>query len=201
VAPLDRIHQQAQQRLRSAVRASVAGMLATVPLDRTDEIRGAYATATARVVNGGEWQAAKLAAAYVGTKAPPVRDLDLAHALEGRLLTPESDNALVGILRLWHTLDEGEAEAAARASAGEYAAGLAETDLQGATRDALDEAADAAGREPRWRLEPDDGACAWCQFIADSGAIYLSAETVPIPHSPGGEHPGGACNCSPAPEF
>lgn len=177
-------------------------MLATVSLDARDEVtRTAFATATSRVVNGGEWQAAKLAAAYVGTIAPPVRDLDLAHALEDRLLTPESDNALVGILRLWHLLDEDEDEARARASAGEYAAGLAETDLQGATRDALDEAADAAGREPRWRLEPDDAACEWCQFIADTGAVYLSADTVPIPHSPGGAHPGGACNCSPAPEF
>lgn len=189
-------------RLRGAVGATVRHLVTNVSVeDRDEDTREDYATATSRIVIGGQWQAARLAVAYVGTIAPPRRDVDLAHALGGRLLTPESDNAVVGLLRLWHTLDQGEDEAAARASAAEYAAGLAETDVAGAARDALDEAADASGRSPRWRLEPDDGACAWCQFIADSGAIYLSADSVPIPHSPGGEHPGGACNCSPAPEF
>jgi hypothetical protein len=198
---LDAIHRQAQNRLQAAVRGSVAGMLSVVTLDRSDVVRTGYATATARVVNAGQWQAARLAAAYVGTYAPLVHDLDLARVLADRQLSPESDMALVGILRLWHLLDDGLGEVDARASAGEYAGGLAETDLQATSRVALDEAALAAEREPRWRLEPDPGACEWCLFVASTGARYLSAESVPIPHSPGGKHPGGACNCVPAPEF
>jgi hypothetical protein len=198
---LDVVHRQAQNNLQAAVRSSVAGMLAVVSLDRTPEIRTGYAIATSRVVNAGQWQAARFAAAYVAAYAPPVRDLDFGGMLAARALTPESDGAHVGILRLWHLLDDGRDEVGARIAAGEYAGGLAETDLQATSRLALDEAANAAEREPRWRLEPDPGACEWCRFIADAGARYSTAESVPIPHSPGGRHPGGACNCVPAPEF
>lgn len=203
MSALDQIHRQAQSNLRDGVSTSVARMLAQISLDRTPEVRDAYAAATARIINAGQWQAAQLAQTYIGVLAPPVRDVDLEGALinAGRVVTEDDGRAVGGLLRMWHLLDEGVDEADARAEAGTFAGDMAATTLQGASRDALDEATAAAAREPRWRLEPNPGACEWCQFIADTGARYLSAESVPIPHSPGGEHPGGVCQCGPAPDF
>jgi hypothetical protein len=195
---LDVLHRQAQARLRGAVGATVAGSLWAVTLDRDEEVFDAYAATTARVVSAGQRQAAQFAAAYIGTLAAPVRAIDQGPLLDA-LMTPESDSATSGLLRLWRLLDEGEDEAVARLAAGEYAGGLAETDLQGAARIGLDAAADATERRARWSLELNPSACEWCRHVAEDG--YTSAEGVPIPHSPGGEHPGGACNCSPAAAF
>ena len=195
----DTLHRQAQNHLQRVVGGTVAGMLGVVTLDRSQDVRSGYAAATPRVVSAGQWQAAQLAAAYVAAYAPPVREVDLAGAID--LATPDSPNSVVGLLRLWSLLDDGEEESAAREAAGSYAGGLASADLQGATRSGLDEAASAAEREPRWRLEPNPGACEWCRFSAETGARYLDASSVPVPHAAGGEHPGGACLCTPAPEF
>jgi hypothetical protein len=198
------MHQVAQANLRDQVGETVRKVLAHYiqpAIERTPLARDAYANAISTVINGGQWQAAKLASAYIGSLAEPVRSLDLEAALADRLTTPESGNAVVGLLKLWHDLDEGLDPDEALAQAGDLAAGLAETSLQGASRDALDEATRAADREPRWALLAADGACEWCQFLADTGARYLAAESVPVPHSPGGPHPGGVCNCSPMPDF
>ena len=196
---LDQLHRQAQNQLQRAVGGTVAGIVGAITLDRSPAVRDGYALATSRVVSAGQWQAAQLAATYIAAYAPPVRDLDLDRALD--LATPDSPNSVVGLLRLWTLLDDGAEEEEARDAAGSYAGGLASADLQGATRSGLDEATSAAGREPRWRLEPNPGACEWCRFLADTGPRYLDASSVPVPHAAGGEHPGGACLCTPAPEF
>jgi hypothetical protein len=201
VSKLDAMHAQAQRVVRDGVSGSVAALIDQVTLERSPEVRDAYATAVARLINGGHVQSARMAAQYIGTLAPPVRSVDLATILADRAVEPNSGMALGGLLRLWSLLDDDVDEAEARALAGTFGGDLAATNLQGTMRATLDEATDAAEREPRWRLEPSPAACEWCRFIADTGARYLSAETVPIPHSPGGAHPGGVCGCTPAPDF
>ena len=176
----------------------VAGTLAGVTLDRSEQLRDAYALTTSRIVSGGQRAAAQLAIAYVGSYVRPVRPPDVSRALTGMLITPGDDGAIVGLLRLWSLLDEGVQEAQARSEAGQLAGGFAQQNVRSAMSAGLDEGAGAADREPRWRLEPNPGACAWCQYIAETGARYLSADSVPVPH---GTPSGGPCGCSPAPEF
>lgn len=173
---------------------AVAGMLASVSLeDRSPELRAAYARATSQVVAGGQRQAGEFALAYVGAYLPAREPPDLEEALD--VMTPENPGALVGLLALWSMIDEGAEELAARLDAGNLAASHAEVDMQRAVRDGLDEGARISHRSPRWRLEPNDDACEWCRFIGDTGARYLDAGSVPIPH---GVTRGGPCGCEPA---
>ena len=136
----DRIHTLAQQRLRATTGQAVAGMLAAVTLERSDGLRDAYAAATARTVSGGQRAAARLAVAYIAAYAPPAEPPNLARALDGLLITPESDGAIVGLLRLWSLLDDGVEELEARAEAGQLAGGFAQQNVRSAMSAGLDEA-------------------------------------------------------------
>jgi len=190
----DRIHQQAQHRLRQTTGAQVAGVL--LAADRRST--AAYAAAVAWIVAGGQRASVRLAAAYIAAYAPLLEPVNVARALRRILIGPDSDVAAAGLLRLSELLDQGVELELALTQAQAYASGLAQGALQDSERAGLDEAANAAGRRPRWRLQPDVGACDWCEFIASTGARYLTAGSVPVPH---GTPSGGPCGCSPAPEF
>ncbi len=192
MAALDDTHRRAQLALQDRIGATVTGLLMTITLDRSQQIRDAYATANARLIAGGEHQAARLALAYFAAYAPPRTPPDLGRALAPMLMTPENPGAIVGLLRLWALLDQDTPELQARQEAGSFTANLAGGDLNAATRVGLDEAARAAGRRPRWRKIPSPGACDWCRMIASGGARYHSADSVPF-HS--------SDHCSVAPEF
>lgn len=202
VSRADELHQQAQSRLRAAARRLVAALVLAVPLDDVAMARD-FPVAVSRVVAGGQWQAARLALAYIRAHVAPLRPPNLAAALEDVLVTPESAHALAGLEQLRQLLEQGVDEPVARQTAGFQAGNIASTDVQAASRAGLDEAARAAGRpEVMWRLQPGPSACEWCTFIAGTGARYLSAESVLIPHSPVNPiHPGGPCGCEAAPAF
>jgi hypothetical protein len=196
----DRLHVLAQQRLRQTTADRVAAILATVPLDRAPEFADAYRAAVATTVQGGQRAAAQMALAYMAAYFPPEENPDLAMVLEPILLTPDDPGAIAGLARLWELLGEGMDEAEAREAAEGWAGDLASNNVQTAAREGLDEGARVGEYEGRWRLEPNPGACEWCLFLADTGARYHSAETVPVPHSPNNpHHRGGPCGCSPAP--
>lgn len=190
----DQLHLQAQLRLRRVTGAAVAGVLAAITLDRSEEIRDEYQTTTVRIVRGGQLAAAGLAAAYIAAYVPPVRSVDLRHALRGTLLDADDGRSLVGLVRMWSLLDDGVPPLDARMAAGSIARNLAEGDLQAACRVGLDEGAHAAERTARWAKLPAPGACEWCQEIANQGYRYRSAESIPF-------HSHGPCRCSYAPEF
>jgi len=192
VPALDDTHRRAQRALQDRTGTAVAGLLAAITLERSQQIRDAYATANSRLIAGGQQSAARLALAYIAAYAPPTTPPDLVTALAGTLITPDSPGAFVGLLRLWSLLDQDVPEPQARQQAGSYSANLSGGDLQAAQRAGLDEAARAAGRRPRWRKDPSPTACAWCQTIASGGARYHSADSVPFHQS---DH------CSVSPEF
>jgi hypothetical protein len=203
VAPrrLDSLHVAAQNRIQRTVGQQLANLLRVVPLEREAAVRAAFATASSRIIAGGQWKGASLALAYVNTLAPPVAAVDLA-AIEATLVTAESPAANVGLGKLFEALDLGAGELEARDEASLFASGIGEGEVQGTSRLALDEGVRASGREPRWRLEPNSGACEWCLFVAGTGARYLSAQTVPVPHARDNpRHPGGPCGCSPVLEL
>lgn len=198
---LDQLHVAAQNRIQRTVGQQLANLLRVVPLEREAAVRAAFATASSRIIAGGQWEGASLALAYVNTLAPPVATVDLA-PIEASLVTAESPVAIGGLAKLFETLDLGADELEARDTAGLFASGIGEGEVQGTSRLALDEGVRASGRAPRWRLEPNVGACEWCLFIAGTGARYLSAQTVPVPHARDNPiHPGGPCGCSPALEL
>jgi hypothetical protein len=175
-----------------------ANVAAASTADRSAEIRDAYAATTARIVTGGQRQAAMIAAAWVASYAP----VDLSHFsvdadLAPHLMAPDDSAAIVGLLRLWSLVDEGEDEAQARADAGLWAGGIAGGHVLEAERVGADAAAHATGRRPRWRKVPNDDACDWCLKVADGGFRYWEAETVPFHAAPG----GGVCRCGIEPEF
>lgn len=200
---LDELHQRAQQQLREATGNAVAGVVNSITLeDRSPQVIAGYRTATSRLTAGGQRAAAQLALAYLAAYAPPVEEADVGEALDGVGVSASSASSVAGLLRLWRMVDDGDDEADAREAAGNYAAGVAADELHAAERAGLDEGARAGDMEGlRWRLEPNAGACEWCLFIASTGARYLEAESVPVPHSPdNASHPGGICQCSVAPE-
>jgi len=187
---LDRLHRQAQARLQRSTGRHVASVLGAITLDsRAPVVRDTYARATAGIIAGGQRAAGQLALAYMAVHAPPVTRPDLTRALQGTLITPESPGAIVGLLRLWSLVDQEVDPVTARVEAGSFAANLAEGDLQAAKRAGLDEAERAGDVSGRWYLEPGPNACDWCQQIADTGARYLDADTVPFHNS---------CDCAPA---
>lgn len=181
----------------------VADLVLAAPIAPDPEVLAAYATAVVRTVAGGQRGAGQLAVSFIGAYVPPVVRVDLDRALLGLLVRPGDPVASAGLELLSSLIADGVREAEAREAAAAHASGLAQSQLNAANRAGLDEAVRASGREPRgWRLEASDGACEWCQFIAGTGERYLSAASVPVPHAPDNEHhPGGACSCSPAPEF
>jgi hypothetical protein len=198
---LDLLHVAAQNRIQRTVGQQLANLLRVVPLERQDAVRAAFAQASSRIIAGGQWKAATLGLAYVGTLAPPVDTVDLA-AIDATLVTADSAAAGAGLAKLFETLDLGVEELEARDTASLWASGIGEGEVQGTSRLALDEGVRASRREPRWRLEPNSGACEWCLFIAGTGARYLSAQTVPVPHARDNpRQPGGPCGCSPALEL
>lgn len=192
MARADREHQRAQLRLAHATRAAVYALLAAITLDRTPLVRQAYALQNSRIIAGGQHQSVMFAFAYMAALAAPTTPPLVDRALEGRLTTPETPSAIVGLLRLWNLLDHGTPEAEARAQAGSYAGGLASGDLLSAQRGGLDEGARASGRRVRWRKQLSADPCEWCAMIASGGARYHSADSVPFHQRD---------RCTVAPEF
>jgi len=169
---------------------------------RDAETQLTFALAMAELISGGQQASAQLALAYVSALAPPVEPPDLVMALASVAVTPESPQATAGLGRLWRLLDDDVELDEAVSSAASYASGVATGGMQAAQRAALDEGVRSAQVKMRWRLNPSPGACVWCQFIADTGARYLRADSVPKPHGPANkENPGGICNCAPAAEL
>lgn len=199
MSQLDALHVRAQGRVQDAVGGTVTRLTHAIPLEPTEEAHVAYTTAVSRVVSGGQRKAFQLALAYINAYYPPVLPVDKSAVAYA---SPQSPTAGAGWDSLFTELGQGVAEAEARATAGSVAGGTAQSTVQTAQRVGLDEGARVTDREPRWRLEPNAGACDWCQFIASTGARYLSAVTVPVPHSRDNpRHPGGPCGCAPAVEF
>lgn len=177
---LDRLHQRAQEALQLRVGQLSGGLLRATGPERSQLVRGAYATAQAQLIAAGQQQAVRLAFAYMATLSPPLSPPAMSRALDGVLVTPESPRAGSGIVRLWALLEQGLPDDEAREQAGAYAAMLAEAGVASAEQGGLDEAADVGGRTATgWRKEPSPGACEWCQMIADGGARYHDASSVP----------------------
>lgn len=177
-------------------------MVAAVTLERSVEVRQTFAQTVARVVSGGQFAAAAFAAAYLRGYVLPVEPIDVTGALTGVLLAASDPKAVVGLLRMWHLIDEGAGIPEARLSAATYARGLAEGDMQTAQRAGLDAAAQATRQAVRWRKVAGPDACDWCQAIAGgpAPARYFSAASVPM-HMPVPGKGRGVCRCSVAPEF
>jgi hypothetical protein len=198
---VDEWHRVAQERLQTATGAAAEQALLRITLDRAPYVMGAYASGVSRLLGGGQLAAGQLALAYMAAYMPPRHPPDLTRALAPVAVTPASPQSTAGLARLWRLLDEDVPEGEARESAGFYASGVAVGNLQQAERLGMDEGADAAELEGpvRYRLHPNPGACHWCLFIADTGARYLTAASVPVPHSPSNpKQKGGVCRCSPA---
>ena len=196
---LDTWHRTAQAQLRRTTATAAAHEVNAVALDRSAALTDAFAFAMSQIITGAQLTSARWALAYMAAVAPPQRPPDLNLALARVQVTPEDPRATAGLTRLWEALDNDVPEDLARAAAGSFAGGVATDGVQAAMRSALDEGTDASGAVVRWRLDAAPGACAWCQFLADTGARYLEADTVPVPHSPANaRHPGGVCGCSPA---
>jgi hypothetical protein len=193
--PLPRpLYQLGQQRLQQSVGLVVVAGLRTVSLERTPEVRAAYAESTSRIIAAGQLAAARFASVFVGSFVELEETPDLGRALAGHLTGPDDPHAIVGLLRLWSLMDDGSEELEARGLAGIFASNLAEGDLQAAQRDGLDEATRASHRSARWGLEPNAEACEWCAEIAALGSVFPDAETVPF-------HSHGPCRCAPVPDF
>lgn len=180
MARADLDHHRAQQRLQQLTRAAVNALLLRITLDRSEQVRDAYALQNSRLIAGGQHQAVMFAFAYIAAYAAPQTPPEPARALDGRLVTPETPSALVGLLRLWALLDQDTPEFEARQAAGSYAGGLASGDVLSAQRGGLDEAARVSGRRVRWRKQLSPDACEWCRTIAAGGARYHAADTVPF---------------------
>jgi len=188
----DDLYRLAQLALRDQTGDALRLLVATVPLIRSEIVRAWFAGEVARVVSGGQWQAADLAVGYLGDLVAFTDTPDLDTALDGELLTADQPGASFGFGRMWWLMDNGADELEARENAADAVASRSTADLLDAERIGLDEGARVAERKPRWRSVPSANPCEWCAGVAAQGAVFPDAESVPF-------HNGD--QCSPAAEF
>jgi len=183
----DDLHRLAQLALRDQTGAALRLLVATVPLIRSEIVRAWFAGEVARIVAGGQWQAAGLAVGYLADLVAFTETPDLDTALDGELLTADQPGASFGFGRMWWLIDNGADELEARENAAAATAIRSTADLMNAERVGLDEGARVAERQPRWRKEPGPDPCDWCLEIVSEGARFLAADTVPF-------HQGDRCS-------
>jgi hypothetical protein len=172
-----------QNRIHQTTSDQLAALMASLPNPPGGGAIDAWATAALPIVQAGQVNASQMAITYVAGLLHAGRYPRLpaaATVAAPTLATTESPVARAPVLRYWHHLAEGMADAEARQVAGAYAGSLASGDLHAAQRAGIDAGASAYGQHVsgyRKLLAPSS--CEWCQLVG-AERVYNSPDTVPF---------------------